>query len=83
MGVFPSQGLQVSESYQQLVQTKFGGVVQSLSYNVPSEAIDTINRWVQDQMGDEFKDLLSSVDPQTQLLVATVASFQSKYSPPV
>ncbi|XP_013878116.1 protein Z-dependent protease inhibitor [Austrofundulus limnaeus] len=82
MAVFPSQNLQVSESYQQLVQTKFDGVVQSLSYNVPSEAVGTINRWVQDQMGDEFQDLLSTMDPQTQLLIATAARLQTQFDPP-
>lgn len=77
MAVFPSQSVQVSESYQTLVQTKLGGLVQSVSTE-PPEALDSINRWVQEQIGDGFQELLSTMDLQTQLLVATAARYQCK-----
>ncbi|XP_017293774.1 protein Z-dependent protease inhibitor-like [Kryptolebias marmoratus] len=82
MAIFPSQSLQVSESYQKLVQTKFEGQVQSLSYTVPAEAIDSISRWIQEQTGDQIQELLSTIDPQTQLLVATATTYQSQFDPP-
>lgn len=79
MAVFPSQSFQVSPSYMDLVQTKFGGKVQSVAYTVPHEAIDTINRWAQDNTEDNVQELVTSLDPQTQLLLATTAYYQSMY----
>lgn len=71
----------MSPSYLDIVQTKFGGKAQSLTYTTSYEAADTINRWAQEQTGDQVQELLSTVDPQTQLLLATVASYQSTYDP--
>ncbi|TKS65103.1 Protein Z-dependent protease inhibitor [Collichthys lucidus] len=53
VGIFPPQSFQVSSSYLDLLQTRFGGIAQSLAYTVPQEAIDTINRWAQDRTGDK------------------------------
>lgn len=81
VAIFPSQSFQVSPSYLDLVRTKFGGNVQSLSYTSPQDAMDTINRWAQDQTGDQVQDLVTNVDPQTQLLLTTTASYQTRFSP--
>ncbi|XP_072218308.1 serpin peptidase inhibitor, clade A (alpha-1 antiproteinase, antitrypsin), member 10a [Leuresthes tenuis] len=80
VAVFPAQSVQVSASYVDLVQTKFGGTVQTLSHTYG--AIDAINRWAQEQTGDRVQELTSSLDPQTQLLIATIASYQSRFDPP-
>uniref|UniRef100_A0A672HJV4 Serpin domain-containing protein n=1 Tax=Salarias fasciatus TaxID=181472 RepID=A0A672HJV4_SALFA len=80
--VFPGQSLQVSQSYLDLVQTKYGGKAQTVAYTMPHEAMDTINSWAQDQTGDRVQDLVSQLDPQTQLLVASAASYQARFSPP-
>lgn len=79
VGVFPARGFQVSSSYLDLVQTKFGVNAQSLDYAVPQEATDTINRWTQEQTGDQVQELVTNLDPQTQLLLATTANYQSTY----
>ncbi|XP_034555254.1 serpin peptidase inhibitor, clade A (alpha-1 antiproteinase, antitrypsin), member 10a [Notolabrus celidotus] len=81
MAVFPAQSLKVSPSYLEQVQTNFGGNSLSVDYTVPQEATDTINRWVQDNTGDQIQELVTSLDPQTQLLLATAASYQIRFSP--
>ncbi|GAA6230889.1 protein Z-dependent protease inhibitor-like [Lates japonicus] len=81
MAVFPAQSFQVSSSYLDLVQTKFGGTAQSLAYTSPEQAINTINHWAQEQTGDQIKELVTNLDPQTQLLLATAASYQARFSP--
>ncbi|XP_041831688.1 protein Z-dependent protease inhibitor-like [Melanotaenia boesemani] len=83
VAIFPAQGFQVSTSYLDLVQTKFGGKVQSLNYMANFDAIDAINRWAQNQTGERVQELLSILDTQTQLLIATAASYQSKKVPHV
>ncbi|XP_061602873.1 serpin peptidase inhibitor, clade A (alpha-1 antiproteinase, antitrypsin), member 10a [Cololabis saira] len=82
VAIFPPHDFQMSAPYLDVVRTKFGGKAQSLAYTTPYEAADTINRWAQEQTGDQVQELVSSLDPQTQLLVATVASYQTRFNPP-
>lgn len=79
VAILPSSSFQVSSAYLDLVQTKFGGNVQSLAYTSPQEAADIINRWAQDQTGERILELVTNLDSQTQLLLATAASYQSTY----
>uniref|UniRef100_A0A671VVZ4 Serpin peptidase inhibitor, clade A (alpha-1 antiproteinase, antitrypsin), member 10a n=1 Tax=Sparus aurata TaxID=8175 RepID=A0A671VVZ4_SPAAU len=79
VAILPSSSFQVSSTYLDLVQTKFGGNAQSLAYTSPQETVDTINRWAQDQTGDRIQELVTNLDSQTQLLLATAASYQSTY----
>uniref|UniRef100_A0A1A8KUK3 Serpin peptidase inhibitor, clade A (Alpha-1 antiproteinase, antitrypsin), member 10a n=1 Tax=Nothobranchius kuhntae TaxID=321403 RepID=A0A1A8KUK3_NOTKU len=81
VAIFPAQGLSVSPSYQDLVQTKFGGKVQSLFYAAVPEALDAINAWAQEQTGTQIQQVLSTLDPQTQLLVVSAASYQARFKP--
>ncbi|XP_034436565.1 protein Z-dependent protease inhibitor-like isoform X1 [Hippoglossus hippoglossus] len=81
VAVFPAQSFQVSPSYLDLVQMKFRGNAQTLDYSTPQEAVDSINRWAQEQSGDQVQELVTNLDPQTQLLLATVASYQTRFNP--
>ncbi|XP_029352580.1 protein Z-dependent protease inhibitor-like [Echeneis naucrates] len=82
VAIFPAQNFPLSTSYLDMVQTKFGGNAQNLVYTPQQEAIDIINRWVQEQTGDQIQELVTTLDPQTQLLLATAASFQTHFTPP-
>ncbi|XP_029282180.1 protein Z-dependent protease inhibitor-like [Cottoperca gobio] len=79
--ILPALGFQVSSAYLDLVQTKFRGNAQSLAYTVPQEAANTINLWAQEKTGDSVKELVTDLDPQTQLLLATAAAYQTRFSP--
>lgn len=78
VAVLPSNNNEASASFRELVQTKFGGYIPNVRYSDPAEAISTINRWAQDQTGDKIQQVVSAVDAQTQLLLATVSYYQSK-----
>ncbi|XP_053193289.1 protein Z-dependent protease inhibitor-like [Scomber japonicus] len=80
VGVFPAQTFQVSSAYTDLVQ-KLGGVVQTLNYDPPQDAADTINRWAQLETADQVQDLVTNLDPQTQLLLGTAAAYQTRFQP--
>ncbi|KAM9339070.1 serpin peptidase inhibitor, clade A (alpha-1 antiproteinase, antitrypsin), member 10a isoform 1-T2 [Symphorus nematophorus] len=79
---FPSPSFEVSSSYQDLLQTKFGGTMQNVEYRTLQAAVDTINRWARDRTGDQVQELVTNLDPQTQLLLATAASYRTRFSPP-
>lgn len=78
VALLPSNDFEVSASFRELVQTKFGGYIPNVRYSDQVEAISTINRWAQDQTGDKIQQVVTAVDAQTQLLLATVSSYQSK-----
>nr|XP_057929961.1 serpin peptidase inhibitor, clade A (alpha-1 antiproteinase, antitrypsin), member 10a [Doryrhamphus excisus] len=80
VAIFPDTSIQVSASYLDLVQAKYGGTVKSLTYATPREAADTINNWAQEQTRDQVQDLVADLNPQTQLLLATAALYQGQFS---
>uniref|UniRef100_A0A3Q0T4H5 Serpin peptidase inhibitor, clade A (alpha-1 antiproteinase, antitrypsin), member 10a n=1 Tax=Amphilophus citrinellus TaxID=61819 RepID=A0A3Q0T4H5_AMPCI len=80
--VFHDQSVRVSQSYLNLVQTKFGGTVRGVAYTTASEAVHTINRWALEQTGDQVQSFVSELDPQTQLLLAAFLCVSASFSPP-
>lgn len=78
VAVLPSHNFEVSASFRELVQTKFGGYIPSVRYTDQADAISTINRWAQDQTGDHIQEVVTALDAQTQLLLATVSYYQSE-----
>ncbi|KAF7644697.1 hypothetical protein LDENG_00217400 [Lucifuga dentata] len=80
IAILPANRFQLSSSYGELVQSRYGGIIQNLVYTSPQEALDTINRWVQDQTADQVQGLVDSLDPQTQLLLATAGYYQTEFS---
>ncbi|XP_008311903.1 protein Z-dependent protease inhibitor-like [Cynoglossus semilaevis] len=81
LGLFPDQHVQLQSSYVDLVQNKLGATVQKVVYSEPQEAADLINRWAQYQTGDQVKDIVTDLDSQTPLLLASVASYQGRFQP--
>ncbi|XP_032440839.1 protein Z-dependent protease inhibitor-like isoform X2 [Xiphophorus hellerii] len=80
--LFLDQSFQAPPSFQDLVQTKYGGQTQSVSFSSPADAQDVINRWVQDQTRHQAQNLLSALDRRTQLLLVSAADYQMRFSPP-
>ncbi|XP_056150839.1 protein Z-dependent protease inhibitor-like isoform X2 [Lampris incognitus] len=80
IAVLPAQRFTVTSAYLDLVQNKYGGNSQSLSYNSPQEVQSTINSWAQTQTGDQVQDMVFSVKDQTQLLLVTAVYYQSQFT---
>ncbi|XP_043962589.1 serpin peptidase inhibitor, clade A (alpha-1 antiproteinase, antitrypsin), member 10a isoform X1 [Gambusia affinis] len=80
--LFLDRSFQAPPSFQDLVQTKYGGQTQSVSFSTPTDAQDVINRWVQDQTQHQVQNLLSTLDRQTQMLLVSAAAYQMRFSPP-
>ncbi|XP_032364389.1 protein Z-dependent protease inhibitor [Etheostoma spectabile] len=81
VAMFPAQSVQVSLSYLDLLKMKFGGSIKNLAYAAPPEAADTINLWSQEVTGDQVQELVPDPEPQTQLLLATAAAYNVRFSP--
>lgn len=79
MAILYSQAYQVPQTYQDLVRTKFGASVEGLTFTDPPEAVRALNRWAQAQTGSKVQEVVSSMDPGFQLLLATVASYQGRF----
>jgi len=83
VAVFPSQAFPPAPTYVDLVQNVFGGKTQTLSYASQQEATYAINSWAESQTSERVKDVVVSgasggLDSQTQLLLVSVAYYQSK-----
>ncbi|XP_060908833.1 serpin peptidase inhibitor, clade A (alpha-1 antiproteinase, antitrypsin), member 10a [Labrus mixtus] len=81
VAIFPSKGAEVAPSYLDQVKTQFGGNIQTLDYMTPLDASDAINSWIQGNTGDQVLELVTTVDPQTKLLLTTAATYQIRFSP--
>lgn len=79
VAILPSQAYQVPETYRDLVSTKFGVSIEGLMFTDPPEAKQALNRWAQTQTGSMDQEMVSSLDSGSQLLLATVASYQSRF----
>ncbi|KAG7272601.1 hypothetical protein CRUP_033110 [Coryphaenoides rupestris] len=81
VAVFPSQAFSPASTYLDLVQNLFGGKAQTLSYASQQEATYAINSWAESQTSGRVKDVVSGgLDSQTQLLLVSVAYFQTQFS---
>ncbi|XP_061559716.1 protein Z-dependent protease inhibitor-like [Phycodurus eques] len=80
VAVFADASAQPSTSYADLVQSEFGGAVKSVSFAASRDAADTVNAWVRRQTGDEVRDLVGELEPDTRLLLATAASYRGRFS---
>lgn len=80
VALLPSQAFSVPQTYRDLVSTKFGVSIEGLTFTDPPEAKRALNRWAQTQAGPMVQEVVSSLDSHTQLLLATVASYQGRWS---
>lgn len=80
VAILPSQAYQVPQTYRDLVSTKFGASVEGLTFTDPPEAVRGLNRWAQTQTGDKVREVVSSLESGSQLLLATVASYQARFT---
>lgn len=79
VGLFVPQDFQVSPSYLDLVQNKFGARTQNVAFTAPQDATNTINLWAQDATGDQVRELVPGLDAKTELLLATAAAYQGLF----
>lgn len=79
MAILPSQAYEVPQTYRDLVSTKFGASVEGLTFTDPPEAVRALNRWAQTQTGSKVQEVVSFLESGSQLLLATVASYQGRF----
>lgn len=80
IGLFPSQQFSVPTDYQEVVQNKYGGNIQNLAFTDALAAQNTINEMVEQRTNYVIKGLVSTVDPQTQLMLVTASYFKGQFA---
>ncbi|XP_057678818.1 leukocyte elastase inhibitor-like [Corythoichthys intestinalis] len=76
---FSTADTQVSAKYAADLQSKYEGDVKTLDMSAPQDAVDAVNAWVRQQIGDQARDQLTALDPQTRLLLATAAFYRGRF----
>ncbi|XP_041716963.1 protein Z-dependent protease inhibitor [Coregonus clupeaformis] len=79
IGILPRQQFKVDSAYRDVVQTQYAGNIQGLDYN-DGAAKDTINKFAYDYTGGEVKEVISAIDPQTQMMLITAVFFQGQFA---
>uniref|UniRef100_A0A4W5NL40 Serpin peptidase inhibitor, clade A (alpha-1 antiproteinase, antitrypsin), member 10a n=2 Tax=Hucho hucho TaxID=62062 RepID=A0A4W5NL40_9TELE len=79
IGILPRQQFKVDSSYRDVVQTKYGGNVQGLDYS-DGAAKDTINQFFYTYTREQVKEVVSAIDPQTQMMLITAVFFQGQFA---
>ncbi|XP_077595038.1 protein Z-dependent protease inhibitor-like [Stigmatopora nigra] len=82
LALFAGADAQVSANYTEEFRGKYGGAVKSLDTGAPQDAVDGVNAWLRQQIGEQAQDLTSALDPGTRLLLATAASYQGRFRLP-
>lgn len=77
IGILPRQQFKVDSTYRDIVQTKYGGNVQGLDYS-DGAAKDTINQFFSTYTREQVKEVVSAIDPQTQMMLITAVFFQGE-----
>ncbi len=68
-------------SYLHLIQTYYGGEATNVDYSKPSEAVATINQWVENRTNNLIKDLVpeGAIDPLTRLILTNAIYFKGTW----
>ncbi|CAB1343054.1 unnamed protein product [Coregonus sp. 'balchen'] len=77
IGILPRQQFKVDSSYRDIVQTKYGGNVQGLDFS-DGAAKDTINQLAYTYTKEQVKEVVSAINPQTQMMLITAVFFQGE-----
>ncbi|KAM6954024.1 serpin peptidase inhibitor, clade A (alpha-1 antiproteinase, antitrypsin), member 10a [Aplochiton taeniatus] len=80
VGLFPSQQFSVPSDYREVVLNKYGGKIQNLDFSDPLASQNAINEMGEQGTNYVIKDLVSTVNPQSQLMLATAAYFKGQFA---
>ena len=74
------KGYDFLPAYLELVKTKYGAGLREVNFKGdPTSAIAAINKWAASETQGRIKDILSSVDPLTRLILTNAIYFKGKW----
>lgn len=74
----------VLASYRYTIEKQFGAKLANIAFNMPGEALLTINGWIADQTKGKIQNLLmqNDITPATRLLLTNAAYFKATFIHP-
>ncbi|XP_053701464.1 protein Z-dependent protease inhibitor-like isoform X1 [Synchiropus splendidus] len=82
MAMFLKESFSVEQSFQQHMKTFFAAEVMSLNFSDSQESVRLINHFIQQKTDGRVKEMLSEVDPLTQLMLVSTIFFQGRWQKP-
>lgn len=79
--LFPHQGTHFLTAFKDLATQAFDAKLQSIDYEVPDSAVETINTWISEKTGGKINQLVSEneINKLTRLVVANAVYFQGNW----
>jgi len=83
-GLFPHKGVRILDQFQKNGVEVFEAKIQTLNYNNPTKASETINRWISERTKGKIPQLLQEgdIDSNTRLVLANAVYFQGEWQSP-
>ncbi|KAM9777613.1 protein Z-dependent protease inhibitor [Neosynchiropus ocellatus] len=82
MALFLKESFSVEENFQQNMKTYFNAEVKNLNFSDSQESVRLINSFIQQKTDGRVKEMLSEVDPLTQLMLVNTIFFQGRWQKP-
>ncbi|XP_054161225.1 leukocyte elastase inhibitor-like [Oppia nitens] len=80
-GVFISDTFKLGDNYQNIVKNFYDSLVKVVNFG-QQESIDSINSYIADKTGGQIDQLITSVTPNTVMLLVNALHFKGKWATP-
>ena len=82
--LFPHKGTHFLTRFKEIAAQDFDAKLQSVDFEVPDNALETINNWIDEKTRGKIKNLVTEqdIDKSTRLIVANAVYFQGAWAFP-
>lgn len=80
--IWPDNDLAVVQSFLDVMQGEYEAHVQTVDYNNPQQAKNTINSWVSGKTAGKIPDLVSDLSPMIRMVLTNAAYFNGYWEKP-
>ncbi|XP_061898212.1 serine protease inhibitor 2.1 isoform X1 [Entelurus aequoreus] len=82
MSIFARQHFSIEKTFEEQMKSYFNGDVKRVNFEDTQASIRVINEYIKDKTGGKVTDMVSSLDPLTQLMIINTFYFQGGWEMP-
>ncbi|XP_076833964.1 protein Z-dependent protease inhibitor [Brachyhypopomus gauderio] len=80
--LFVDQRFQVERAFSDQIMKYFDADIENVDFGQPEISKETINKHVKKKTGDKIKEMVTSIDPLTQIMLISTIFFQGAWEHP-
>lgn len=82
MAMFLSEKLDVEKAFEEQMREYFEAEIKTVDFTNAGQCVTYINEYIKDKTKGRLKDMLSSLDPETMLMLVNTIFFRGEWSSP-